>query len=266
MPRRTHRLRNVALVFLCLAALLVVTGLMLKPKSGPARIQAQPSLVGISAGGSYAWILRTGSGAVLIDAGMDAKGKAILAELQTEGLTADSVHAIFLTHGHADHWAAAALFPNAVTYLGPGDRGWLLGTTVSRSAVLRTLSRLFPHSSLPAHLVELRGDEAAHPDGETIQVVRLPGHTEGSLAFLWKDTLFTGDSLLKKDDAHYRLSPSFFSDDPAQNLESLQVLKSLRFTQTADGHAGLMTDAKPKLEAFLGAATPAAGGSGSSRP
>jgi hypothetical protein len=48
---------------------------------GP-RIEAAPGVVGIEAGGSYAWIVCTGHGAVLVDAGLDATGAAILAELK----------------------------------------------------------------------------------------------------------------------------------------------------------------------------------------
>ena len=52
----------------------------------------------------------------LIDAGNDASGKAILAALARRGLTAGSVAAIFLTHGHGDHTAACKLFPDAQVY------------------------------------------------------------------------------------------------------------------------------------------------------
>lgn len=50
---------------------------------------------------------------VLIDAGNDKAGQAILAELTRRGLTPQSVIAVFLTHGHGDHRGAIPLFPRA---------------------------------------------------------------------------------------------------------------------------------------------------------
>ena len=44
---------------------------------GP-RVEVGPGVVGVETGGAYAWIVRTPHGAVLVDAGLDAKGAAIL--------------------------------------------------------------------------------------------------------------------------------------------------------------------------------------------
>jgi sulfur dioxygenase len=40
------------------------------------------------------------------------------------------------------------------------------------------------------------GDIFEFADGEQIKVIATPGHTRGSLSFLWRDRVFTGDSLL----------------------------------------------------------------------
>ena len=64
-----------------------------EPPDGP-RIAAGPGVVGVEAGGAYAWIVRTAHGAVLVDAGMDASGAAILAELRAQGLAAADVRAV----------------------------------------------------------------------------------------------------------------------------------------------------------------------------
>lgn len=39
------------------------------------------------------------------------------------------------------------------------------------------------------------GDVFAFGKGETIKVIATPGHTRGSISFLWRDRVFTGDSL-----------------------------------------------------------------------
>ncbi len=40
------------------------------------------------------------------------------------------------------------------------------------------------------------GDVFEFADGEELKVIATPGHTPGSISFLWRDRLFTGDSLL----------------------------------------------------------------------
>src|SRR5258708_28308001 len=50
---------------------------------------------------------------VLVDAGYDKAGKAILDELARRHLTPDAVAAILLTHSHPDHISGLNLFPNA---------------------------------------------------------------------------------------------------------------------------------------------------------
>src|SRR5688572_16697474 len=49
----------------------------------------------------------------LVDAGQDASGEAILAELSRRTLGPEAVSAIFITHGHQDHIGAVGLFPKA---------------------------------------------------------------------------------------------------------------------------------------------------------
>src|SRR5580658_10050931 len=63
------------------------------------------------------FVLDAGPGKVaLIDAGNDKSGKALLAALAQRNLTAASVAAILLTHGHRDHTAGCKLFPGAEVY------------------------------------------------------------------------------------------------------------------------------------------------------
>src|SRR5215470_18179209 len=91
-----------------------------EPPDGP-RVQAAPDVVGVEANGAYAWIVRTATGAVLVDAGLDGKGTAILAELKAQGVTPAQVRAVLITHGHPDHYAAARRFDQATIVLGAED-------------------------------------------------------------------------------------------------------------------------------------------------
>ena len=53
---------------------------------------------------------------VLIDAGSDNKGTALLQDLQMRHGGADNVVAVLLTHSHQDHIAALPLFSKAMVY------------------------------------------------------------------------------------------------------------------------------------------------------
>jgi glyoxylase-like metal-dependent hydrolase (beta-lactamase superfamily II) len=219
------------------------------PKPTEKRIQVTPDIVGVLQKFSYVWILRTPHGVTLIDAGPEAKPTAVLDELAAEKLQATDVHAILLTHGHADHWTGVKAFPNAVVYVGPGDAALVRGERHVMPAPLEKL--MAPPRELVPEMTEMKGDGTLVLDGQAIKVISIPGHTQGSVAYLFADVLFTGDSLMQQKDGSLGLGPKFFSEDADQNKQSLHRLLALDFKRTADGHHGLTEDATAKLQAFL---------------
>lgn len=44
--------------------------------------------------------------------------------------------------------------------------------------------------------LQLEDGEELHFGGETVRALHTPGHTAGSMSYLWRDCVFTGDSLL----------------------------------------------------------------------
>jgi hypothetical protein len=78
-----------------------------EPPDGP-RVPAGPGIVGIEAGGAYAWIVRTPHGAVLIDAGLDASGAAILGELAAEHVAPRDVLAVLRAFTAGSRWSSTA--------------------------------------------------------------------------------------------------------------------------------------------------------------
>jgi hydroxyacylglutathione hydrolase len=223
-----------------------------EPPDGP-RVEAAPGVVGVEAGGAYAWIVRTATGAVLIDAGLDASGTAILAELKTAGVEPAQVHAVLVTHGHPDHYAAASLFPKATIAVGSGDLAMLRGDTTHYSRFGKIMAAVMPMPSAPHTVTALRGGEQLEFDHARFHVIATPGHSPGSVMFLYDTILFTGDSLMRKKDG-LTIAPALFSEDAARNQASLRALEPLPFTIVADGHAGVARDAKNKLVRLLGAA------------
>jgi glyoxylase-like metal-dependent hydrolase (beta-lactamase superfamily II) len=252
--RLAVRLALLLLVLLVGAVAFVATQL---PSSGPSRVEAGPGVVGVSAGGAYAWVVRTPRGAVLVDVGMDEGVEPLLAELRAMGVPPERVEHVLLTHGHADHWGAHARFPHATFHVGPGEAALLRGERRPRALMPRLFTALAAPPAPPARLEELRGGETLTLDGEAFEVHHVPGHTPGSVMFLHRDVLFTGDSLLRDGEDAVGVLSGFISDDPAQNRASLRPLLSRPFTQAADGHSGLTTDARRKLARLLGEPVPA---------
>lgn len=219
------------------------------PAGGPPRVEAAPNVVGIITGGAYAWVIKTDQGAVLVDVGME-DAAALKAELKAQGIAPESIQDVLITHGHPDHWGAASQFPQATFHVGPGEAAMIRGQRKPAAPMPRLFGSMVGPLPPPAKLVELQGHETLTLAGETFQVLPAPGHTPGSVMFLYKDLLFTGDSLLKKGDGVATIS-GLFSDDKARNRESLKKLLTVPFTRIADGHSGVTEDARQKLARFL---------------
>ncbi|HVQ28807.1 MAG TPA: MBL fold metallo-hydrolase [Vicinamibacteria bacterium] len=239
----------VALPVLALGALFAIR----EPPDGP-RVVAEPGVIGIEAGGAYAWIVRTPHGAVLVDAGLDAQGQAILAELRSEGVAPDQVLAVLITHGHPDHYAAAPLFTKARILVGAGDQAMMHGDKTHYAAFGKILSAVLTLPPGPQGAIALQGGEELEFDGARFKVVATPGHSPGSMMYLHGDILFTGDSLLRKKGG-LDVPPSLMSDNVQQNRDSLRALEPLAFEKIADGHAGVTLGAKDKLVRWLAAST-----------
>jgi glyoxylase-like metal-dependent hydrolase (beta-lactamase superfamily II) len=220
-----------------------------EPPDGP-RVAAAPGIVGVEAGGAYAWIVRTPGGAVLVDAGLDATGAAILTELKSQGVAPEQVRAVLLTHGHPDHYAAARLFDKATVIAGAADIAMIDGDKTHYATFGRILGAVMTLPTAPAAITAAHGGEELDFDGAHFTVIATPGHSPGSVMFLHKDVLFTGDSLMRKGDG-VTIVPSLFSEDSARNRASLRALEPLAFRKIADGHAGVADGARDKLLRFL---------------
>jgi glyoxylase-like metal-dependent hydrolase (beta-lactamase superfamily II) len=79
------------------------------------------------------------------------------------------------THAHADHVTSA---------------GKLRELTGAKAAVPSGCG------IAPAEMQLNDGDVLTFGDGETIEVLHTPGHTAGSMSYVWRGNVFTGDTLL----------------------------------------------------------------------
>jgi len=193
---------------------------------------------------------------MLVDAGNDAEGTAILNEIARRSLTPDAVVAIALTHGHSDHIAAVRKFPNAQVMALEHEVRLVEGREGARGPLLR----LMPAS--PTGIVVSRPlhDEEVVTVGEVrVQVFAVPGHTAGSAAYLINAVLYIGDSADTASDGSMRGSPWIFSDSQADNRASLARLdarlKAGGFGVDAivPAHSAAMLDGLARLDAYTAA-------------
>jgi glyoxylase-like metal-dependent hydrolase (beta-lactamase superfamily II) len=161
------------------------------------------------------FLLDAGDGkVVLIDAGNDKHGGAIRAELARRKLDDSAVAAIFLTHGHGDHTAAARTFPKAEIH-----------------ALTAELDRIGAAVKVTHPLAD--GDKLTVGD-LTIETFAVPGHTAGSAVYLAKGVLFFGDSAGANEEGIMTPAVRLFSSDPAQNLASLKALATRLASREAE--------------------------------
>jgi glyoxylase-like metal-dependent hydrolase (beta-lactamase superfamily II) len=169
------------------------------------------------------FVARAGTRVLLFDAGVDPEGRGLDAALTVMHAGRQDVSDIFITHGHADHVAAATLCPHARLHGGAGDREVMSGQRPPEPTVGRLFRRLLPVA--PVRLTDAITEHVEIPvgDGPRVLAIPFPGHTPGSMAYLYEGVLFVGDSMNYETD---RLTFAFalFSVDIAENRRRIATL------------------------------------------
>ena len=147
---------------------------------------------------NYLWLLHDGQRALIVDPG-DAQ--PVQHALQENGLQLAS---ILVTHHHADHTGGVDALREAT------------GATVHGPA----------REQIPGPFHKLRGGDTVNALGLGFEVIDVPGHTAGHIAFYTPDVdgrplLFCGDTLFSGGCGR------LFEGTPAQMLASLDRLAAL---------------------------------------
>jgi glyoxylase-like metal-dependent hydrolase (beta-lactamase superfamily II) len=152
----------------------------------------------------WCYLLVDGDEVVVIDTGMGPAASMVMRWFERTGRRRQ-LRAILLTHGHLDHAGCAERlrqWSKAEVYLHPADDPIARGDYPYRGitricGLLETIGRATFASRPPQKLTPL-ADGQRLPFWGGLEVVHLPGHTPGHVAFYSrkKKILFCGDSIL----------------------------------------------------------------------
>lgn len=200
------------------------------------------------------YLIETGEGITLVDAGLPGHYRELVDEVASLGRSMTDIRGLILTHGDSDHigFAERLRREHGVPVLIHGaDAGRARGEAKPKTATGRfkvgAMARFAWYSSRngglrTTYLTEV--DEIK--DGQVLDlpgaphVISMPGHSPGSIAVHSEvaDAVFVGDALTTRSVLTGREGPqpAPFTDDPAEALASLAHLADLRATWVLPGH------------------------------
>ena len=161
------------------------------------------------------YLIKNGNKWILIDSG-DFEDREFLKDEISRVVALDKIDIVLLTHLHRDHSAGLDLFPNARIYVSKEEF----------EDYLKDAKRFHFFSSDEVDRILKEKAEFLPEEIEGIKVLKVPGHTRGSVAFLddIRKILFSGDSIFGGD----IIGRSDFANSLPEEMEkSVEMLRSL---------------------------------------
>jgi glyoxylase-like metal-dependent hydrolase (beta-lactamase superfamily II) len=201
------------------------------------------------------YLIVDGDDITVIDAGLPAYRRHLVAELATIGRTLDDVRALVLTHGDTDHIGFAAWLHQqkgipARVHEADVERARLIvkkPNTGWGPVKVGPLAGFLWYSARNGGLrIPPVAEVSTFGDGEILDVpgapriIHVPGHTPGSVAVHVPsaDALFVGDMMTTRNvlTGAKGPRPAPFTLDPAQAVGSLDRIASVDATWVVPGH------------------------------
>jgi glyoxylase-like metal-dependent hydrolase (beta-lactamase superfamily II) len=177
---------------------------------------------------SMVYVTRTDSGVVVIDLGWYGASRALHRELRRMGMEPEAVTDVFLTHSHRDHIAAWKVVRHARFHMAADEVPLFLEQRKHRDLPSRVANFVLGNSAPPPVPVRVSGfarDTAFVFGADTLHAFTVPGHTDGSTAYLFRSVLFTGDATVHVYPFGAGPSMRIFTADVRRSRASLAALR-----------------------------------------
>jgi len=206
-------------------------------------------IIRIDAGRVNVYLVLNGDKSILIDAGINGKAEKILDKVRASGCSPEGVALIIVTHTHYDHCGSLAqlksktgagilVHESEAFSLEQGYKNMPMGTLMYSKILASVVEKVLPKKWLSFSPVkadiEVGDRHALENFGIEGEVLHTPGHTSGSLCFVFeKEHVFVGDTAF-----HLRRNSAFppFADDVQTLFRSWEKLLDANYAYFYPGH------------------------------
>ncbi len=235
----------------CIALLAV--GSACSARVPPELTQAPHSAVVTTAGPNQSMIhlARVETGILVFDLGWWGAEAGLAEGLAELGATEEDVAAVFITHAHRDHVGGWRAVKHAPFHMGEEETELFFGKVRPGGWIARWAARIRSRDLPEPGEVEVRtfsSDTAFVFGADTVRAFPVPGHTQGSSAYLFRETLFAGDAVAHSPLMGFHAARRGYSDDVEEARESLANLRArlepyrVRYVCTAHAHCAPATE------------------------
>ncbi|MDO8622673.1 MAG: MBL fold metallo-hydrolase [archaeon] len=179
--------------------------------------------------GSCVYVIKLKDKNILIDTSSKMNKSELINDLKKLNIIPSEINIILLTHGHFDHIENIELFENAETYGSKED--------FRNCEKIKDIKKFVNDSSEFLDDPKFRKSTKKFMDIKKqpikeVKVIETPGHTHGCVCLLYKDVLFSGDTLF-----HKSVGRTDFPNSSVKLLEnSLEKLEEVNYKILCPGH------------------------------
>lgn len=214
---------------------------------GLENLQDPPNAVAVTTSGAWAsmiYLARTDSGIIAIDLGWTGAEAALERGTRRLDATPADIRYAFITHAHRDHIGGWPVVRSARFVLGLEEIPYFTGAEQYTGVVPSSAERVSETERPKAEEISVTPvmrDTAFALGADTLWAFTVPGHTPGSVAYLFRDVLFAGDAVNHRPMTGFQGARPEMSDNVGQSRGSMvalwQRLDSTRARVVCSAHA-----------------------------
>lgn len=175
--------------------------------------------------GSLVYLVKLENKWLLVDTSSIKNRQELIENLKEMKIVPENINIILLTHLHFDHSGNISLFKKSKIYASSAEIDDLKKEPEKAVVNEESLKEIEINKILP--LEDFKNTN--------FKIIFCPGHTKGSVAFLYKDILFSGDTIF--DNKGLSIGRTDLATSvPDKMSESVKKLLKLKFKILCPGH------------------------------